>query len=100
MSDETQRPITRADWDRAVESIATAISEVRGEVLDRIDMFGRRLDHQVEAVQHLSNLFSAISRAEDRLDKDSTALVGNHHALQRDVRELRSRVDALEKRAG
>ncbi len=35
----------------------------------------------------------------DRVEKDLGALGNNYRALQRDVRELRARIEALEKKA-
>lgn len=86
----------RAVLDRAVETIAGEISQFRTEVNDRLGAIERRLDNQVTAVEHIGNRISAMTKYEDRIDRDNTALTTNYHAQARDLRELRARIEALE----
>ena len=51
------------------------------------------------AIEHVGNFMTAITSHLDRAQRDRTETNTNLHALERDVRDLRARVEALEKRA-
>jgi hypothetical protein len=84
---------------RITQATAANLTDLRAELLAPLNAFGRRLDNAVTSIEHIGNRLTAMTTYTDRLDKDNAALITNYHALQRDVRELRARLEALEKRA-
>jgi predicted nuclease with TOPRIM domain len=102
MNDDTA-PITRADLADAVRQIQEAqvanLAELRAEVRDMLSHADRRADRMAQSLDHLANLYRTIANGLDRTDKDTAALSTNYHTLSREVRELRARLEALEKKA-
>ena len=97
MTPENQ-PLTRADLDRAVETIAAEISTSRQELATRMDRVERNLELATAELRLTTGLLNGLNRWADKLDKDEAALGQNYFTQARAIEDLRRRVQALEAR--
>lgn len=97
MTPEQNRPATKQDLDRAVESIAGEFTNLRQELITRIDNLTRTIERHTQELRLVELGQNAITKWADILDKDQTALGQNYFTQQRAIEDLRRRVEALER---
>jgi hypothetical protein len=58
-----------------------------------------RVDAALVAIEHIGKSMAAIADALKRVQRDTAEANSTHRSVQRDLRDLRARVEALEKKA-
>jgi hypothetical protein len=108
MADEAQRPLTRADLDRAVEIIAAAISEsrieIRQEIADARDELRRSIEANSIHLDRLDTRLAALAlqdlgaqkwmSAQDRITSQTLA---TQAGIRTAIDQIVTRLQALEK---
>jgi uncharacterized coiled-coil protein SlyX len=98
--------VTRADLDRAVESIANDFSDLRGELTRRMEALERRFELQAPVILSIDARIAGIdariaglTRAIDQVIGAHDQSAGSAAAQQRAIDQLAARIKALEDKA-
>ena len=88
----------RANQDRAAESFATDLVQVRTEINRRFDGVDRRLEAVERRLDRIADNTTALTRWADRLDKDNLQITSTQAAQQRAIDQLTAEVAEIKRR--
>ena len=82
---------------RGVEAMAVDLSGLRAELISRLDAADRRAELTVETIRSLDIRVAGILRWTNHAEGDAIALDNKHREQERKLRDLATRVEALER---
>jgi hypothetical protein len=95
---EETRAIVEPIVERSMEAMTANLSDLRAELLIRFQATDRTMDRMSESLRGIQTQLMGLNRWADTLDRDNNALAANYHAHDRAIRDLTTRVAALEEK--